>query len=198
MTRTKSFVLATLFASLAATPAFAHVGDADHGGLMHGLMHPIGGLDHILAMVAVGVMAAQLGGRALWLLPLSFMGMMVAGGVMGFTGIDLPYVELGIALSVLVLGALVALDAKLPVAAAMAIAGGFAIFHGFAHGAELPAGSSPQEYAAGFVLATALLHVAGIGLGLALAKFAATPGDWITRLAGAATAAVGGMLASSS
>lgn len=198
MKSTHTFALAATLASVITTPALAHVGHGDHGGLIHGFMHPIGGLDHILAMVAVGALAAQLGGRALWLVPASFIGMMVVGGAMGFGGVGLPYVELGIAGSVLVLGALVALDAKLSVAAAMAIAGGFAIFHGYAHGAELPSGSGPQEYAAGFVIATGLLHAAGIALGMALNRIAAGAGTWMMRMAGAATAIAGGVIATSS
>jgi urease accessory protein len=195
MKRLTVISFATIFASAAATPALAHVGLGDHAGFMRGFLHPIVGLDHVLAMVAVGVFAAQLGGRALWLLPPSFIGTMVAGGVMGFTGIDVPFVEIAIVVSVLVLGALIALDAKLPVVLAMAIVGGFAIFHGHAHGTELPSGSAPQDYAMGFVLATALLHAAGAGLGVALARIAMAPRTWITRFAGAGTAIAGGVLA---
>lgn len=192
-----AITLATILVGAAATPALAHVGMGDHGGLANGFLHPIGGLDHILAMVAVGVLAAQLGGRALWLVPLSFVAMMVVGGFLGFGGIGVPFVEIGIAASVFVFGALVALNAKLPVALASALVGGLAIFHGYAHGAELPSGSAPQDFALGFVLATALLHAAGIGLGISLAQIATVPRAWLTRFAGAATAIAGGVLATS-
>ena len=176
---------------VAATPAFAHVGLGDHGGFMHGFMHPIGGADHVLAMVGVGLFAAQLGGRALWLVPIAFVSMMIVGGVAGFEGIEVPFVELGIAASVFVLGALVAFDVKLPTALAMALVGGFAVFHGHAHGMELPEGSAPLEFAEGFVLATALLHAAGIALGLLFHRLASGPRAWAGRLVGAAMALAG-------
>ena len=180
-----------LLTLLAATPAFAHVGLGDHGGFMHGFMHPIGGADHVLAMVGVGLLAAQLGGRALWRVPFAFVSMMVAGGIAGFEGVQVPFVEAGIAASVIVLGALVAFDPKLPTALAMALVGVFAIFHGHAHGMELPEGSTPLEFAEGFVLATGLLHVAGIGLGLAIYKIAGGPRAWVTKAVGGVMAAVG-------
>jgi urease accessory protein len=180
-----------LLASLVATPAFAHVGLGDHGGLLHGFLHPIGGMDHVLAMIGVGIFAAQLGGRALWLVPISFVIMMVAGGTLGFSGIDVPYVETGIALSVIVLGALVALNVGLPVAIAMGLVGAFAIFHGYAHGMELPEGSQPIAFAAGFVVATALLHVAGLGIGLLFGRMAAASKNWTPRVLGGSMALAG-------
>ena len=180
-----------LLSLLAATPAFAHVGLGDHGGFMHGFMHPIGGADHVLAMVGVGLLAAQLGGRALWAVPMAFVGMMVLGGILGFEGVNIPFVEAGIAASVIVLGALVAFGAKLPTALAMALVGVFAIFHGHAHGMELPEGSAPLEFAVGFVLATALLHVAGIGLGLSIHRIAGGPRAWVTKAVGGVMAAIG-------
>ncbi len=182
---------ALLAALFVATPAFAHVGLGDHGGFMHGFMHPIGGADHVLAMVGVGLLAAQLGGRALWFVPSAFVSMMVLGGVLGFEGVDVPFVEAGIAASVIVIGALVAFDAKLPTALAMAIVGAFAVFHGHAHGMELPEGSTPLEFAEGFVLATILLHTSGIGLGLALRKIASGPRVWVTKVLGGVMAAIG-------
>lgn len=183
-----------LAASLVATPAFAHVGQGDHGGFLHGFLHPIGGLDHVLAMIGVGLLAAQLGGRALWLVPVSFVAMMVVGGLIGFAGVELPYVEVAIALSVIVIGLLVALDLGLPVAVAMALAGLFAVFHGHAHGMELPEGSAPLDYAAGFVLGTSLLHVAGIGLGLALAQVARGARSWTPRVLGGGMTLAGAAL----
>jgi urease accessory protein len=172
-------------ATLVPTAAFAHPGHGDALGFAHGFLHPIGGLDHVLAMVAVGLFAANLGGRALWAVPASFMALMAAGGLLGMAGVGLPYVEAGIALSVLVLGAVVALGARWPVGAAMALVGMFAIFHGHAHGAEMPADASGAAYAAGFVAATGLLHLAGIGIGLAVRSGA------VRRLGGAAVALAG-------
>jgi urease accessory protein len=151
--------------------AEAHPGVGHAHGFVQGFMHPVGGADHVLAMVAVGLFAAVLGGRARWALPLSFMAMMAVGGMMGISGFALPFVETGIALSVVVLGVLVALQWKLPVAVAAALVGVFAVFHGFAHGAEMPATTSGLGYAAGFVAATGALHVAGLLLGqLALSR----------------------------
>ena len=147
--------------------AFAHTGLGDAAGFTHGFMHPVGGLDHVLAMVAVGLYAALLGGRALWLVPATFVAVMAIGGALGMAGFGLPYAEIGIALSVVVLGLAVALRLSLPTLAAMALVGLFAVFHGHAHGAEMPQDVSGYAYAAGFMLATALLHCAGIALGLA-------------------------------
>lgn len=180
--------------STIATPAFAHVGAGAHGGFVAGFMHPIGGLDHVLAMVAVGFFAAQLGGRAVWLVPTAFVTMMVMGGVLGFSGVEIPYVEIGIAASVLVLGVLIALEWKLQTALAIAIVGCFAIFHGHAHGTELPDGSGIVEYSIGFIVATALLHIAGIALGFAIAIIAVGSRVWLPRLLGALTAAAGAAL----
>jgi urease accessory protein len=146
--------------------AFAHPGHIEASGFLHGFAHPIGGLDHVLAMVAVGLFAANLGGRALWAVPATFVAVMALGGALGIQGIALPFVETGIALSVVVLGMLIALRVDWPVAAAMAVVGLFAIFHGHAHGAEMPLDASGAAYAAGFMIATALLHSAGIVLGL--------------------------------
>jgi len=178
-------------ATFAATPALAHVGLGDHDGLMHGLAHPIGGLDHLLAMLGGGLLAVQVGGRGLWLVPLAFVGMMVAGGLLGFAGADLPLVETAIAVSVLVLGTLIALDVKMPAALAMALVGGFAVFHGYAHGMELPEGSAPLSYAAGFVVATGLLHAAGIGVGLLFRKAAPAAHLGLARVAGGLMAVCG-------
>jgi urease accessory protein len=181
------------FAALALLPsaASAHVGIGDAHGFGHGFAHPLGGLDHILAMVAVGVFAAQLGGRALWLVPLSFLAMMAVGGALGTAGLNLPFAEIGIGLSVVVLGLVVAFGLPLPVVAASALVGFFAIFHGHAHGAEMPETAFGLAYGAGFVLATALLHGAGIGGGLLLGRAGAAPGRRIAQLAGGATTVAG-------
>lgn len=186
----------TLFILLVPSMALAHSGPAGHThGFAQGFLHPLGGLDHVLAMVAVGLLAAHLGGRALLLVPASFVTVMAAGGALGFKGIALPYTELAIALSVIVLGALVAFRANLSLALASLIAGGFAIFHGYAHGAELPVGTSSLSYAAGFLIATALLHLAGIALGLGFAKLSTSDlGPRIVQAGGFATTLAGVVL----
>lgn len=184
---------AALAAGFALSPAlaFAHPGHGDAAGLVHGFMHPIGGLDHVLAMVAVGIFAAQLGGRAIWAVPATFVALMAVGGAAGMAGIDVPFVELGIALSIVVLGGAVALGAKnWPLGAAMAMVGFFAVFHGHAHGAEMPADASGLEYAAGFMAATALLHAIGIGVGLAIGKVGASA-PRVTQAVGAVVAVAG-------
>jgi urease accessory protein len=152
-------------AALVPTAAMAHTGVGDVGGFAHGFWHPITGLDHVLAMVLVGMLAWQLGNRALWLVPATFVLVMAVGGALGVAGIAIPLVELGIALSIVVLGAAVALGIRAPVAVAMGIAGLFAIFHGHAHGAEMPVDASGLTYGMGFMIATALLHLGGLGLG---------------------------------
>lgn len=178
-------------ALLAPTAAFAHPGHAEAVGFMAGFGHPIGGLDHVLAMVLVGVFAFQLGGRALWLIPATFVAVMAAGGGLGMAGIEVPFVETGIALSVVALGAAVAFGVKAPVAAAMAVVGLFAVFHGHAHGAEMPAASSGAAYVAGFLLATAALHAAGVGFGVLIGRVGTQGGFWIVRGAGAAASLAG-------
>jgi urease accessory protein len=187
--------LATLAASAFVFPALAHAHPGHEGHELTwdfgaGFAHPLSGLDHLLAMVAVGLWAAQLGGRARWLVPAAFVGVMALGGALGSTGLTVPGVEQGIAASVLVLGLLVAAAARPPVAAGMALAGGFAVFHGVAHGAEMPASAGGLGYGAGFVLATALLHAAGVNLGLLGGKISPRA----TRLAGWGVAAAGAVL----
>jgi urease accessory protein len=138
--------------------------DAEHAGFMGGFMHPLGGLDHVLAMVAVGLWSGQLGGRIVWVAPLGFMFFMTAGGIIGFTGVDFPFVEQGILASIIIFGVLVMMATKPPVWLGLTAVAAFALFHGYAHGAEMPEGESGYLYAAGFVLATGLLHLAGIAL----------------------------------
>jgi urease accessory protein len=184
-------LLTTAFV-LAPTLAFAHPGLPGHThDLASGFMHPFSGLDHILAMVAVGLFAAQLGGRALWAVPASFVAMMAAAGVAGMSGVALPLTETGIALSVIVLGGAVALRLALPVAAAAALVGFFAMFHGYAHGLETPETASGLLYGLGFVAATAALHALGIGLGLALGRFEGAFGRGLISMAGSAAALIG-------
>jgi urease accessory protein len=178
-------------ALLLPTAAFAHPAIGPAAGFAHGFAHPIGGIDHVLAMVAVGLLAANLGGRALWALPLAFIALMVAGGVLGMAGVPLPYVEIAVALSVVVFGAALAAQRQWPVVAATALVGAFALFHGHAHGTELAPTVSAGAFTAGFVLATALLHLTGIVLGLGVGKLGAKPARLCTQWAGGAIALVG-------
>lgn len=157
---------ATLFVPAIAS---AHPGLPGHThGFANGFAHPLSGLDHLLAMTAVGLWAVQRGGRALWMVPLAFVSVMTLGGILGMAGFgQIPLLEQAIAASVLVLGIFLAVAARLSLPASIAIVGLFALFHGYAHGAEMPATSSGLLYGAGFILATVLLHLCGIGLGLA-------------------------------
>jgi urease accessory protein len=183
---------------LAATPAiltpavvFAHTRVGHTSGFVYGFGHPISGLDHVLAMVMVGVFAWQLGGRALWLVPTTFLTVMAAAGALGIAGIGVPFVEIGIALSVVALGAIVAFNVKAPVAAAMGVVGLFAIFHGYAHGAEIPEDVGGVAYAAGFLIATAILHLAGISAGFLIGNAGEHHGSVVVRLAGGLTTVAG-------
>jgi urease accessory protein len=157
-----------LYLALAAwaSPALAHVEQGQAAGLLSGLSHPISGLDHVLAMLAVGLWGAQLGSPALWLLPVAFPMTMALGGVLGLMGLPLPGVEVGIAVSGIVLGGMVLSEARPPLAVALVLVGLFAIFHGHAHGTELPVGQSGLTYSIGFVAATGCLHGVGIAIGL--------------------------------
>ena len=156
-----------VFAALVPT-AEAHSLGAAGGGLAAGLAHPFCGLDHLLAMIAVGLWAAQLGGRARWLAPLAFVGVMAASAWLAVGGAELPLLEPAVAGSVLALGLLVACAVRVATPASLALVGVFAIFHGYAHGLELPASAVPALYALGFVAATATLHGLGLALGLSL------------------------------
>ncbi|MGC2413832.1 MAG: HupE/UreJ family protein [Stellaceae bacterium] len=180
-----------MLSMIAATTAEAHTGIGHTNGFVHGFGHPIGGIDHILVMVAVGLFAARLGGRALWLVPLSFVSMMILGSVLGMIGVGLPFVEIGIALSVVILGIAVALGYRMPTAVAMEMVGLFAVFHGHAHGAEVPQSGSGIAYGVGFVLATVSLHALGIGLGLATGRMSHALTSLVLQTAGSAMALAG-------
>jgi urease accessory protein len=195
MLRLSYLVLASF---LMLTPALAHTGIGDTSGLASGFSHPLGGVDHVLAMVAVGLLAALMGGRALWLVPISFVAMMALGGLLGMVGVGIPFVEIGVALSVVVFGAAVAWRADMSVLAASAVVGLFAICHGYVHGAEVPHTVPGFEYGIGFVLAAALLHVAGIGLGLAIGRLGAKRAARATQLTGGGMALVGVVLLAAS
>ena len=171
-----------------ASTAHAHVGVGPVHDVLHGLEHPLMGLDHICAMVAVGIWAAQRGGRAIWLVPLSFVFVMAMGGAFGMSGVSLPFVEPGIVLSVIVLGLLVAAAVRLPLVASVLVVGLFALVHGHAHGAEIPAVASGFAYAIGFLFATAILHAVGISFGLLSQRMSTLQA---VRLAGVAIAACG-------
>lgn len=153
-------------ALLLAFPAWAHVQQGQAAGFLAGLRHPVSGLDHVLAMVAVGLWGAQLGAPTIWLLPVTFPVVMAFGGFLGLLGIPLPGVEVGIAASGILLGTMVAREARPPPWLAATLVGFFAVFHGHAHGTELPAGGSGLLYSMGFVTATGALHGLGIAIGV--------------------------------
>lgn len=187
----KSIILvAALATTVLPQAALAHPGH-DGGGVAQGFVHPFSGLDHVLAMVMVGLVAQRIGGRALWLVPGAFVCVMTLAGVFGMLGFGLLFVEIGIGLSVVVLGAIVAFSAATPMAIAIAVAGVSAIFHGHAHGAEVPSEVSGLSYAAGFVIATAALHAAGIGLGILLGRSATWYSPVFVRSVGALTVIAG-------
>lgn len=183
-------ILAFLMLALPSL-AHAHAGTGTASGWLAAFVHPFSGLDHLCAMVAVGLWAAQMGGRALWRVPLTFVSIMLAGGLLGMAQIHIPFVEQGIVMSLLVLGVLVAAAVRLPVAASAPIVAIFALFHGYAHGAEMPANALAAGYAAGFMLATAMLH----GSGMVVALLFKTSGRalWL-RWAGAAITLCGSWL----
>lgn len=162
----KQSLLMLLCLSLTATAAWAHEAAGLAGGFSSGFLHPLLGWDHVVAMVAVGLWGAFLGSPAIWALPVVFPLVMAFGGALGVMGVPIPQVETGIALSALVLGAMVATAARPPLGVAALIVGLFAIFHGHAHGTELPGAANPLAYSLGFVIATGLLHLSGIALGL--------------------------------
>lgn len=191
----KRLSLAVAMSTVAAVPAFAHLDPLEHGSIVAGLSHPLFGADHILAMVAVGLWAAQIATdpnrrQALWLVPAAFVAMMVLGFGLAVADAPLPFVEPAVLASVMGLGLLVALAARVPVAAAAAVVGIFALFHGYAHGGELGSAAALQ-FGLGFAVATAFLHLVGVGLGMATARLAPAIG----RIAGAATALAGLSLA---
>ena len=174
--------------ALTAGPALAHSGTGLAGGFTSGFLHPFSGFDHLLAMVSVGLWGAFLGRPLIVVLPVIFPTVMAVGGVLGMASVPLPPIEIGIAFSVLVLGGLIATATRAPVWAACLVVGIFAIFHGYAHGRELPSAADPVGYSVGFMLATGLLHLAGIGLGLMNAR---PIGVVATRSLGAGIAASG-------
>ena len=183
----------TLFLIFAAifwlNPLYAHTDVASlQGGFISGFMHPIMGLDHVVAMVAVGLWGAFLGKPAIWILPVVFPLVMALGGALGVAGVEIPYIETGIALSGVVIGLAVAFMVRPPIWVAGIIVGAFAIFHGHAHGTELPNSANPLIYSIGFVTGTGLLHLAGIAIG-ELARW--TWGKMLVRASGGVIALIG-------
>jgi urease accessory protein len=173
---------------LAARPLFAHETGDLAGGLVSGFTHPLFGLDHVVAMVAVGLWGGQLKQPAMWLLPVTFPIVMAIGGMLGARGVPLPAVEVGIAVSAIVLGVMVAANVKPPLWVAAMVVGAFAVFHGHAHGTELPESATPLAYGAGFVVSTGLLHATGIAIGLLVAWPA---GEKVVRTCGAVISCIG-------
>ena len=180
--------LASAIVALASTPTLAHTGTGLAGGFVSGFAHPLTGFDHLLAMVSVGLWGAFLGRPLIYALPVVFPGVMVLGAALGMLAIPVPMAELGVAISVLVLGACIALALRAPVWAASSIVAAFAIFHGYAHGRELPSAADPVGYSVGFVLATGTLHLVGIGVGFLNDR---PGGITVTRSLGAAIGAAG-------
>ena len=187
--KAKAAMSSLLFLFILFEPAFAHADVATlQGGFMSGFMHPISGLDHVVAMVAVGLWGAFLGRPAIWILPVVFPLVMAFGGALGVAGIPIPYIETGIALSGVVLGLAVLFAIKPPMWIAAIIVGAFAIFHGHAHGTELPSAANPLIFSIGFVIGTGLLHLAGIAVG----ELKRLPkGEWIVRAGGAVISVIG-------
>ncbi|MCA1367772.1 HupE/UreJ family protein [Bradyrhizobium sp. BRP14] len=187
----KQILITTTALGASAAPAFAHINPAEHGSLMAGLSHPLFGADHVLAMIAVGLWAAQIGGRALWTVPAAFVAAMALGFALAVAGAPLPFVEPAILASVVVLGLVVAMAARLNGPATTAVVAVFALFHGHAHGGELGTAGA-WSFAAGFMIATALLHVVGLGLGICLARL--SDRDIFARILGGITAIAGAAL----
>jgi urease accessory protein len=191
MPRTAFRLLVTVALLLAPSIAFAHPGHGEDGSLLAGFVHPSSGIDHLLAMTAVGLFAAHLGGRALWAVPVTFVAVMALGGIFGVAGVSLPFAETAIALSVVVFGLLIFSGMAPPVLAAMAMVGIFAFFRGHAHGTEMPANGSWLVYGIGFMAATALLHGLGITLGLAIRWFDEAPRRRAMQACGATIGLIG-------
>ncbi len=167
-----SFIIGIASPLFVASAAHAHIGTHEINGFIHGFQHPLDGLDHILAMVAVGLWASQLGRKAIWALPLTFMGVMLVGGTIGMnTSLNLPGIEPAILASDLVLGGLILATIRLSIPISTSLVGIMAIFHGYAHGTEMPTQVSSLEYATGFIFATALLHAIGLGTALLIQKY---------------------------
>jgi urease accessory protein len=190
--KTSAALAAVMMALTSATPVLAHTGLEHATSFSSGFLHPLTGPDHVLAMVAVGLWAGVNGGRAVWAWPVAFVSLMLVGGALGMMGVTLPMVEPGILASVIVLGLLVLTAARVPVVVGALLVGAFAVLHGYAHGAELPTEAAAISYSAGFALATALLHAAGLGIAFLSAREGSRV---LVRAAGGVVAACGIALA---
>ena len=180
-----------LLLSLIPTIAYAHDGgNIPLGGFLVGLLHPVLGFDHLLAMLSVGILSAQIGGRAIWTVPATFVGVMALGGLLGLSGLNLTATEIGIAISVILLGLAIALERRLPVLVAMLGVGFFAIFHGYAHGVEMPDTAQPVLYAIGFLTGTIVIHIAGVLIGDISGRYEER-GKTVLRIGGALISVVG-------
>ncbi|MDG1463089.1 MAG: HupE/UreJ family protein [Gammaproteobacteria bacterium] len=188
--RSYSIYLAAAMTALVPDLVFAHDGASlPYGSFLGGLTHPVLGLDHFLAMVSVGIVSVQIGGRAIWTVPATFVVIMALGGLLGYINVGLSAIETGIAASVLVLGGAIAMDKKVPVVFAMCAVAIFAVFHGYAHGAEMPAVANPYTYVAGFMTGTIILHLMGVVVGDISQHY--EKGKLLLRIAGAAIAGTG-------
>ncbi len=184
---TFSKMLSLVLGTLLLNSAYAH--SVQGGGFINGLAHPVFGFDHLLAMVSVGILSVQIGGRAIWTVPCAFLAFMLAGGLLGIYKIPFPAVETGIATSVLALGLAIALAKRMPTIVAMLFVGIFGVFHGYAHGLEMPAVAEPALYATGFILSTASLHITGVVIGFISQKI--PHGELVLRLLGGVIAIIG-------
>ncbi len=185
------YLIPTAAFLLMPTIAFAHPGHAEVSGFATGALHPLTGMDHLLAMLAAGVLAARLGGKARWALPAAFLLLMAVGGAVGVAGAQISFIEIGIALSVIVLGGLIALDVKMPVAVATVGTGFFALFHGYAHGVEMPLNASGFGYAAGFLSTTSILLATGAALSILAVSAGHRFGSTVVRTVGGLASTVG-------
>ena len=166
LSKSMNVLLIALAISFVPSTVYAHEGgNMPLGGFLSGLVHPVLGYDHLLAMLSVGILSAQIGGRAIWTVPATFVGVMAFGGVLGIIDIGISITEIGIAFSLVILGSIIASERRLPIVLAMIGVGFFAIFHGYAHGTEMPQTAEPVTYAFGFLTGTALIHIAGVLVG---------------------------------
>lgn len=166
LSKSMNVLLIALAISFIPSTVYAHEGgNLPLGGFLSGLVHPVLGYDHLLAMLSVGILSAQIGGRAIWTVPATFVSVMAFGGVLGLIDIGISITEIGIALSLVILGSIIASERRLPIVLAMIGVGFFAIFHGYAHGTEMPQTAEPVTYAFGFLTGTALIHIAGVLVG---------------------------------
>lgn len=188
MMRLAVLLFVALFTSL---PLQAHELHSS-GGFITGFNHPVLGFDHLLAMLCVGILSTQLGGRAIWTVPTAFVMFMLVGGILGLLSIPVPFVEIGIAISVLLLGLALAIDKKLPQILVMAFVGVFAVFHGHAHGVEMPQLANPVLYAFGFISGTATIHIVGVLLGMGMQRVSTQ--RYLMRMSGGFIALIGGYL----